>query len=124
MSWHDGFKERDNIEKHEKELLDEYTLLPKMNGVAVSPAFSHIFSGGYSSGYYSYKWAELLEADAYSKFKEDGIFNKDTAKSFRNNILSQGNMKHPMELYKAFRGREPKVEALLKRDGLMVEDEA
>ena len=119
MSWHDGFKERDNIEKHEKELLDQYTLLPKMNGVAVSPAFSHIFSGGYSSGYYSYKWAELLEADAYSKFKEDGIFNKETAKSFKDNILSKGNTDHPMTLFKNFRGREPKIDALLIKGGLV-----
>ena len=80
--------------------------------------FSHIFAGGYSAGYYSYKWAEGLEADAFAKFKEDGIFNKNTAASFRENVLSKGNLEDPMELYKKFRGREPKVEALLERDGL------
>ena len=85
----------------------------------MSCKFGHIFAGGYSAGYYSYKWAEVLEADAFEKFKEDGIFNKDTAKSFRNNILSQGNNKHPMDLYKSFRGREPRVKALLKREGLL-----
>ena len=74
MAWHDQYSEKDDIEKFEKELLDKYTLVPKVNGAAVSPAFSHIFSGGYSAGYYSYKWAELLEADAYEKFKNDGIF--------------------------------------------------
>jgi len=87
-------------------------------GASTSCSFGHIFAGGYSAGYYSYKWAEVLEADAFEKFKEDGIFNKQTAQSFKENILSKGNQKHPMELYKAFRGREPKIDALLKRDGL------
>ena len=88
-------------------------------GASISTMFAHIFAGGYSAGYYSYKWAEVLDADAFEKFQEDGIFNKDTAKSFRDNILSQGNISHPLELYKHFRGREPKVEALLKREGLL-----
>ena len=73
----------------------------------MSTQFGHIFSGGYAAGYYSYKWAEVLDADAYSVFKEKGIFNKEVSNSFRKNILSQGGKKHPMELYKAFRGHEP-----------------
>ena len=112
-------KSEENIEDYEKTLLDEYTLVPKVNGAAVAPAFSHIFSGGYSAGYYSYKWAEVLEADAFESFKENGIFNKETALSFRENILSKGNLKNPIDLYKDFKGREPKVDALLKRDGLI-----
>ena len=92
--------------------------MPKVQGNSISCSFAHIFSGGYSAGYYSYKWAELLEADAFEKFKDDGIFNKDTALSFKENVLSRGNMEHPMNLYVNFRGREPKVDALLKKGGL------
>jgi peptidyl-dipeptidase Dcp len=84
----------------------------------MSCAFSHIFQGGYSAGYYSYKWAEVLDADAFELFKEKGLFDRDTASKFRT-LLSSGGTIHPMELYKAFRGREPKVEALLKRAGLV-----
>ena len=119
MAWHDGYKDVDNVEFYESSLLDDFRLTPKVDGNSVSCSFGHIFSGGYSAGYYSYKWAELLEADAFEKFKEDGIFNKDTAESFKNNILSRGNMEHPMDLYVKFRGREPKVEALLKKGGLL-----
>ena len=100
-------------------MLSEYGSEPRIKGSTISCAFSHIFAGGYSAGYYSYKWAEVLEADAFEKFKEDGIFNAETAYSFRENVLSQGNSKHPMELYKQFRGKEPSVNALLKRDGLL-----
>ena len=103
-------------------MLDEYTVLEKVDGAAVSTAFSHIFSGGYSAGYYSYKWAELLEADAYSKFKKDGIFNKETAASFKDNILSKGNTDHPMNLYKNFMGREPVIKSLLIKSGLLTEE--
>jgi Zn-dependent oligopeptidase len=85
----------------------------------MSCGFSHIFAGGYSAGYYSYKWAELLDADAFEYFKEKGIFDEGVATSFRENILSQGNSAHPMELYKRFRGQEPSVKALLKRGGLV-----
>ena len=99
--------------------LKEPNIFPNIPDATISNSFGHIFSGGYSAGYYSYKWAEVLEADAFQKFKEDGIFNKATAQSFRDNILSQGSLKHPMELYKGFRGREPEVEALLKKDKLM-----
>jgi len=118
MAWHDNCHIPKNVEDFEKELLDQYTLVDKVKGATVSNAFSHIFSGGYSSGYYSYKWAELLEADAFEKFKNDGIFNKETANSFKNNVLSKGNTKHPMELFKNFMGRGPKIDALLRKGGL------
>lgn len=86
---------------------------------AMSPSFSHIFQGGYSSGYYSYKWAEVLDADAFAYFKAIGIFNKEIATKFMNNVLSQGGTDHPMTLYKKFRGQEPTPDALLKRAGLL-----
>ena len=119
MAWHNEDAQVDDIEKFEDEVLSKTRLLPKVPGSIISSQFAHIFAGGYSAGYYSYKWAEVLEADAFGKFKEDGIFNEDTAISFRDNILSQGNRRHPMELYKSFRGREPEVEHLLKRDNLI-----
>ena len=124
MAWFGKDNNVDNVEEFEWNAVKKTALMDKIEGASISCSLGHIFAGGYSAGYYSYKWAEVLEADAFEKFKEDGIFNRDTAQSFRDNILSQGNMKHPMELYKAFRGREPKVEALLKRDGLMEEHEA
>jgi peptidyl-dipeptidase Dcp len=95
-------------------------LLPKLPETNSSCSFSHIFAGGYSAGYYSYKWAEVLDADAYEAFKEKGIFNKEVAESFRINILSKGGSEHPMDLYVRFRGREPKPDAMLKRSGLIV----
>ena len=118
MAWHDGYNDIENVEEYENSILRDYRVLDHVKGSAVSSSFSHIFSGGYSAGYYSYKWAELLEADAFDKFKENGIFNKNIATSFKNNILSKGNTDHPMNLYKKFRGREPKVDALLKKTGL------
>ncbi|MAX09267.1 MAG: peptidase M3 [Candidatus Marinimicrobia bacterium] len=122
MAYHDNVVDVPEIELFEDVVLGKTRLLPKVEGASVSCSFGHIFAGGYAAGYYSYKWAEVLEADAFEKFKEDGIFNKDTAKSFRENILSKGNLRHPMELFKSFRGREPMVEALLKRDGLLKEE--
>ena len=109
----------EDVLAHEDKALEKTRLLPKTEGVSIACSFGHIFAGGYSAGYYSYKWAEVLEADAFAKFKQDGIFNKETAASFRENVLSKGNLEDPMELYKKFRGREPKVEALLERDGLL-----
>jgi peptidyl-dipeptidase Dcp len=85
----------------------------------MSTSFSHIFQGGYSSGYYSYKWAEVLDADAFEFFQEKGIFNKEVADKFKDNILSKGGTEHPMILYKRFRGHEPSPDALLKRAGLI-----
>ncbi|HMG50975.1 MAG TPA: M3 family metallopeptidase, partial [Inquilinus sp.] len=78
-----------------------------------------IFGGGYSAGYYSYKWAEVLDADAFELFREKGLFDAGTARSFKENVLERGGTEHPMELYKRFRGREPDPDALLRRDGLM-----
>ncbi|MCQ2242863.1 MAG: M3 family metallopeptidase [Bacteroidaceae bacterium] len=93
-------------------------ILPQVPGTCMTSQFSHIMAGGYSAGYYSYKWAEVLEADAFSVFKEKGIFNTEVAQSFRDNILSKGGTKDPMELYIAFRGKEPTIDALLKRNGI------
>jgi len=123
MAWYTNLEDVDSVEDFENKAIEKTKLFPTIPGMTVSNSFGHIFSGGYSAGYYSYKWAEVLDADAFEKFKEDGIFNKDTALSFRTNILSKGSLKHPMELYKNFRGREPKVEALLKRDNLIKMDE-
>jgi len=119
MAWYTNTSKVECVEEFEKKATDKTKLFPSIKGLTISPTFGHIFSGGYSAGYYSYKWAEVLDADAFEKFKEDGIFNKDTAASFRENILSKGSLRHPMDLYKSFRGREPEVEALLKRDKLI-----
>ncbi|OYQ35710.1 peptidase M3 [Flavobacterium cyanobacteriorum] len=94
-------------------------LYPDVKENAISTSFSHIFQGGYSSGYYSYKWAEVLDADAFEYFKEKGIFDRETAIKFKDNILSKGGTEHPMVLYRRFRGQEPRPEALLKRAGLV-----
>ena len=118
MAWYGRDNDVDSIEMFENEVTNKTSLLPPIPGGSTSSSFGHIFAGGYSAGYYSYKWAEVLEADAFEKFKEDGIFNRKTAESFRDNILSKGNQDHPMILFKAFRGREPLIDALLKRDGL------
>ena len=119
MAWHTRLEPVKDVEKFEAEVLKKTRLLDKVNNIAISSHFGHIFGGGYAAGYYSYKWAEVLEADAFESFKENGIFDKETALSFRENILSKGNLKNPMELYKNFKGRKPKIEALLKRDGLI-----
>ena len=119
MAWYTNLDKVDDVEEFERKATEKTQLFPSIPGMTVSNSFGHIFSGGYSAGYYSYKWAEVLDADAFEKFKEDGIFNTDTAQSFRENILSKGSLKHPMQLYKAFRGREPQVEALLRRDNLI-----
>ena len=112
----------EHVQLYEESVLEKVRLLPRTIPTCSSTSFSHIFSGGYSAGYYSYKWAEVLDADAFEKFKEDGIFNKETAKSFRENILARGNTEHPMDLYVRFRGRKPDPDAMLKRDGLLSVD--
>jgi peptidyl-dipeptidase Dcp len=94
-------------------------LFPPTSGVNMSCSFEHIFSGGYSAGYYGYKWAEVLDADAFEYFKKEGIFSRKVADLFRTNILERGGTDHPMTLYKAFRGREPDPDALLRRSGLI-----
>ncbi|WMN07849.1 M3 family metallopeptidase [Marivirga arenosa] len=108
----------DDVAAFEQKAMAPTELFPSVEGALMSTQFGHIFAGGYASGYYSYKWAEVLDADAFSLFKEKGIFNKEVAQSFKDNILSKGGSEHPMELYKRFRGREPKIEALLERAGL------
>ena len=120
MGWHgqDPSNIKD-IKAFENEQFASTQLYPDMKENAMSTAFSHIFQGGYSSGYYSYKWAEVLDADAFEYFQEKGIFNKEVATKFKENILSKGGTEHPMILYKRFRGQEPKPEALLKRAGLL-----
>lgn len=98
-------------------------IMPHVNNTCMTVQFSHIMAGGYSAGYYSYKWAEVLDADAFSLFKERGIFDQATAQSFRDNILSKGGTEHPMVLYKRFRGQEPTIDALLKRNGIVTPTE-
>ena len=108
-----------DIKAFEKKAFEGTSLYPDVAENCMSVSFSHIFQGGYSSGYYSYKWAEVLDADAFAYFQEKGIFNKEVATKFKENILSKGGTEHPMILYKRFRGQEPKPEALLKRAGLI-----
>lgn len=108
-----------DVSQYERNAWKEALILPQVDETCMSVQFSHIMSGGYSAGYYSYKWAEVLDADAFSVFKEHGIFNKGVASSFRNNILSRGGTEHPMVLYKRFRGQEPTIDALLKRNGII-----
>ena len=108
-----------DIKAFEKTAFEGTSLYPDVAENCMSVSFSHIFQGGYSSGYYSYKWAEVLDADAFAYFQEKGIFNTEVATKFKENILSKGGTEHPMILYKRFRGQEPKPEALLKRAGLI-----
>ncbi|SFR54294.1 peptidyl-dipeptidase Dcp [Robiginitalea myxolifaciens] len=107
------------VKAHESEAFAGTRLFPEQPDTCMSTSFSHIFQGGYASGYYSYKWAEVLDADAFAYFEETGIFNRETADKLREHILSKGGTEDPMILYKRFRGREPKIEALLKRAGLL-----
>jgi peptidyl-dipeptidase Dcp len=120
MSWHGvDPSEISNVKSHEVEAFKGTNLYPDVKDNCMSTSFSHIFQGGYSSGYYSYKWAEVLDADAFEYFKEEGIFNKAVADKFKAFVLSQGGTENPMTLYKKFRGQEPKPEALLRRAGLL-----
>ncbi|AUC16045.1 peptidase M3 [Tenacibaculum sp. SZ-18] len=120
MSWHSGNpKNITSVKDFEKEAFSNTKLYPDVAENCMSTAFSHIFQGGYSAGYYSYKWAEVLDADAFEYFQEEGIFNKKIASKFKDHVLSKGGTEKPMELYKRFRGQEPKPEALLKRAGLL-----
>lgn len=108
-----------DVRAYEQEAWKRAQILPTVPETCMSVQFGHIMSGGYAAGYYSYKWAEVLDADAFSVFKEKGIFNTETAQSFRDNILSKGGTEHPMTLYKRFRGQEPTIDALLKRNGII-----
>ncbi|MEN8819221.1 MAG: M3 family metallopeptidase, partial [Polaribacter sp.] len=120
MSWHSQDPSKiSSIKDFENTAFADTKLYPDVEGNCMSTAFSHIFQGGYSAGYYSYKWAEVLDADAFEYFLEKGIFNKEVATKFKENILSKGGTEKPMTLYKRFRGKEPKPDALLKRAGLL-----
>ncbi len=120
MSWHGTDPSAiSDVKAHETRAFSGTNLYPDTPETCMSTAFAHIFQGGYSSGYYSYKWAEVLDADAFAYFKEKGIFNKEVATKFKDTILSKGGTEKPMVLYKRFRGAEPKVEALLERAGLL-----
>jgi peptidyl-dipeptidase Dcp len=120
MAWHTiETPFEGNVTGYEKQAMVSTQILPDFAEGAMSPNFSHIFSGGYAAGYYSYKWAEVLDADAFSVFAKKGIFDKKTAESFRKNILEKGGTEQPMELYKRFRGQEPTIDALLKRNGII-----
>ncbi|WP_306353643.1 M3 family metallopeptidase [Flavobacterium sp. '19STA2R22 D10 B1'] len=120
MGWHGQDPSTiTDIKQFETEQFASTQLFPDVKENAMSTAFSHIFQGGYSSGYYSYKWAEVLDADAFDYFQENGIFNTEIATKFKDNVLSKGGTEAPMVLYKRFRGQEPKPEALLKRAGLL-----
>ncbi len=120
MAWHslgDVFDQ--DVIAFEQKSMAATELFPTVEGTAFSTGFAHIFDGGYAAGYYGYKWAEVLDADAFEAFKENGIFDKETATKFRKEILERGGTDHPMKLYKAFRGQEPTIEPLLKRSGLI-----
>ncbi|WP_283641289.1 M3 family metallopeptidase [Mesonia mobilis] len=120
MAWHAVDPSAINsVKENELKAFEATKLYPDVAENCMSTSFSHIFQGGYSAGYYSYKWAEVLDADAFAYFQEEGIFNKTVADKFKDNILSKGGTEDPMVLYKRFRGKEPNPEALLKRAGLI-----
>lgn len=119
MAWHTLTEPFEgDVEQFEQQAMAPTQVLPVVAGTAMAPAFTHIFSGGYAAGYYGYKWAEVLEADAFSMFKEQGIFNEEVATSFRENILSKGGTEHPMDLYVKFRGHKPATQALIDKMNL------
>ena len=119
MAWYTRTTPFDgDVRTYEKEAWEKAQVLPDIEDTCMTVQFSHIMAGGYSAGYYSYKWAEVLDADAFSLFKEKGIFNEETANSFRENVLSKGGTEHPMVLYRNFRGKEPNIDALLERNGI------
>jgi len=120
MAWHSGDpKDIRDLKAFENDIFAATELFPPSPDTCMSTSFSHIFQGGYSSGYYSYKWAEVLDADAFALFKEKGIFDRGVADAFKENILTKGGSEGPMDLYKRFRGAEPKIDALLERAGLV-----
>ena len=120
MAWHTLTElPAEGTVEFEQKVLSKYPVMPAVEGAAFSTSFSHIFSGGYSAGYYSYKWAEVLEADAFSLFKEKGIFNTEVSSSFRENILSKGGTEEASVLYRNFRGHDPEPQALMEKLGLV-----
>ena len=119
MAWHTITEPFEgDVLQFEHEAMSQVQVFEPVPGCAMSPQFTHIFSGGYAAGYYGYKWAEVLDADAFEKFKQDGVFNTDTAHLLRDTILSRGGTAHPMTLYRNFRGQEPTIDALMRRDGI------
>ncbi len=120
MAWHSLTQPYEgSVVELESRAMDPTELFPPVDGCSVSTGFHHIFGGGYAAGYYGYKWAEVLDADAFSLFRQNGLFDRKTAKSFRVHILSKGGTEHPMELYRRFRGQEPSIKPLLERSGLL-----
>ena len=120
LSYHDeNVMNIDSVPLHEEKQIAKLQFTPSIAENCLSTSFSHIFQGGYAAGYYSYKWAEVLDADAFELFLEKGIFDKQTANAFHDHILSKGGTQHPMNLYKRFRGSEPDPKALLRRAGLI-----
>lgn len=120
MAWYSSAERNDkDVVDFEKNVLEGISVLPQIAGTAFSPSFSHIFNGGYSAGYYSYKWAEVLEADAFSLFEEKGVFNREVAASLRREILSKGGTEDAAEMYRRFRGRDPEPDALMRKLGLV-----
>ncbi|OPZ95658.1 MAG: Oligopeptidase A [Bacteroidetes bacterium ADurb.Bin416] len=119
MAWHSLSEPfSGDVVAFEREAWKKAVILPQPDDCFMSATFSHLFSGGYAAGYYSYKWAEVLDADAYDWFVRKEVFDRETADTFRQHILSRGGTEHPMVLYKRFRGQEPSIDALLKRNGL------
>lgn len=118
MAWHSVTAPVGDVDAFEAEAIDPVKIFDAATGTLISPTFSHIFAGGYAAGYYSYKWAEVLEADAFSLFQEKGIFDHETAMKFRHEILERGGSEHPAILYRRFRGRDPEIAPLLRRDGI------
>jgi peptidyl-dipeptidase Dcp len=119
MAWHTlETPFNGDVMQMEYQAMEPARVLPLVTEGGMSPTFSHIFAGGYAAGYYSYKWAEVLDADAYSVFAEKGIFDRATAEAFAEHVLKRGGTEHPMTLYKRFRGQEPTIDALLKRNGI------
>jgi peptidyl-dipeptidase Dcp len=121
LAWYTTPPDRigDDLLAFEDQAVEEVRLFPPQPGSALSPSFQHIFSGGYAAGYYSYKWAEALEADVFETFRENGLFDPDTAKRLESTLLSQGGSRPPQDLFRAFKGRDPDPDALLRRDGLL-----
>lgn len=118
MAWHTSTTSVDDATKFEYEAIKGVEMFKPIDGCTLSPQFNHIFSGGYAAGYYSYKWSEVLDADAFSVFMKNGIFDKKSANSFKENVLMKGGTENPSELYRRFRGQDPTIDALLKRDGI------
>jgi peptidyl-dipeptidase Dcp len=119
MAWHTVSEPvTKDLEEFDSAAMAKTEIFSPVEGSSMSASFGHIFGGGYAAGYYGYKWAEVLDADAFKYFKETGVFNSETAGSFRKNILEKGGSDRPMNLYLKFRGREPSIDALLERSGL------